>query len=227
MLLRRDGTDHGTQVTDHRHGRLLHGRGRQRGRGTARNGDVKLLTSAKRAAPRDRGDGVRYRQAKNSGSAVLRAGRKAVGRSVSRLGRPGQRARGSAREVTPSGRAVGTARSTSIHCSPTSSGRSPVGDDVTPGTRRQTLAASAAPTGGPDYQPALRQSRGLPRPYAIYARRMGRSSSAGRGTAAIGTGGTGRPRRGHLPRHRPHRGAAVPATATSCATRRSACPPSR
>jgi hypothetical protein len=53
--------DRGTQVTDHRHGWLLHGEAVGEWRGTARNGDV-MRTSAKRAAPRNRGDGVRYRQ---------------------------------------------------------------------------------------------------------------------------------------------------------------------
>lgn len=63
----------GAQVADHRHGWLLHG-GPSSGTWNSPEWG-RVLTSAKRAAPQRRDDGVRYRQAKKGCSSVVRNAR--------------------------------------------------------------------------------------------------------------------------------------------------------
>ena len=71
----------------------------------------------------------------------------------------------------------------------------------------------AVPTSGQDYQPTEGQGASFARSLTRLCSRHGRSSCSGRGPAAYGARRTGRARRGDLPRHGPHRGAAF-STAT-------------
>src|SRR5690606_3377044 len=140
LLPQRDtgGTDHGAQVADHRHGGLLRERatkGAGTTGGTSRNEDV--LT---RIPSRTGGEGCLARPQSGEHRTVVVAGfvaDTATGadqaernEALFRWGRTYERWRTrNRRKTSEGGRAGDTARSTSVHASTTSSGRSLVRDD--------------------------------------------------------------------------------------------------